>query len=94
MLFTPRTNPQFQGLFTKRERKGTVYIHRCNVNARNEATWFRLGIWKLRGMRRSTGKENVPHAKRKRVISIYCGTRRHTKTVGKWLNIQKQHTRK
>jgi hypothetical protein len=66
MSFILTRNPHTRGV-----RKGTVYINRCNVNDRN-GKWFRLGIWKLRGMRRGTGKEICPSCKEEEKGYTHC----------------------
>jgi hypothetical protein len=42
------------------------------MNDRNGIMWFGLGIWKLKGLRRSAVKERWCFVKKKRMICIYC----------------------
>lgn len=53
---------QFQWLDTKGVGKGSVYtrIRSENVNSRIGTAWFRVGIWKLKGVKRGTGKGRHP----------------------------------
>ena len=53
---------QFQWLDKKEVGKETVYTgkHLYNVKGRNGTAWFRLGICKLKGMKRGTGKGRCP----------------------------------
>jgi hypothetical protein len=58
MLLIMTRDLQFQWLDTKEVGKETVYthIHLHNVKGRYGPAWFRLGICKLKGVERGTGK--------------------------------------
>jgi hypothetical protein len=87
---------QFQWLDTKEVGKGTVYtrIHRYNVKGRIGTAWFRLGIWKLKGIRRGTGKGRCPSCNEEEndthtLLYIMPHKRWKNFLSNKWLNIIK-----
>jgi hypothetical protein len=43
----------------------------CTMNEKNEIAWLRVGILKLRVLRRGSERQRYPHVDKKRIIFTY-----------------------